>query len=218
LWQLNRFSAEKLRKSYEIPAFQHTHLNRCWREWKSNCQRLRAAHQPWGAGRGDPGREEGHHRVLQAPAGSQEGARAGSGRHPGVRPGLRLLRGAEAGLGGHDLPHDQPQGGAGPEVLARPAAVVQGFRRRVLGRDGEGGGVPAPVHGGGPGRGAGAPDGGVPGTAAEHEGDLLPAMQAGRRRARPVAAHGRHRPQAAAPRQRRAGPADQEGRRPVARR
>ena len=175
------------------------------------------AYQPWGGGRGDPGREERHDRVLQAPAGGQEGARAGTGRPGGLRPGLRLLRDPEAGLGGHDLPHDQPQGVAGPEVLAYPASVLQGLRGQVLGRGGEGDGVPAAVHGRGPRRGAEAPPGGVPGTAAEHADDLLPAVQAGRRCAGPVAAHRRHWPGAAAPRQRRAGPADLEGRQ-VARR
>jgi hypothetical protein len=83
------------------------------------------AHQQWRAGRGDPGREERHSRVLQAPARSQEGVRASSGRHPGLRPGLRLLRDAKAGLGGHDLPQASPHGVAEHEVLARPPSVLQ---------------------------------------------------------------------------------------------
>jgi len=86
-------------------------------------------------------------------------------------------------------------------------SVLQELRGLVLDGGGEGDVVLAAVDGGGHGRGAGAPPGEVRGPAADHEGDL-PAVQAGRRCAQPVAAHGRLRRDAAAPRQRCAGPAN----------
>ncbi|RLN25714.1 S-norcoclaurine synthase 1-like [Panicum miliaceum] len=84
-----------------------------------------SAHLQWGCGRADPGREEGHSRVLQAAARGQDGARAAAGRPRGVRPRLRLLRDPEAGLVGHALPHAPPRRVARHAVLARPASVFQ---------------------------------------------------------------------------------------------
>jgi len=93
-----------------------------------------------------------------------------------------------------------------------PFPLHQDLRGSVLGRGGEGGVVPAAVHGRGHGRGTGASPGDVRRPAADHEDDVLPTVPAGRQGDRPVAAHGRLRRDAASPRQRRAGPANQDGR------
>jgi hypothetical protein len=86
---------------------------------------MNEARQPWSSGRGDPGREERHSRVLQAAARGQDGARKTARRPRGVRPGLRLLRDPEAGLVGHALPHAPPRRVAGHALLAPPPSVSQ---------------------------------------------------------------------------------------------
>jgi hypothetical protein len=89
---------------------------------------------------------------------------------------------------------------------------VQELRGQVLGGGSEGCFVLAAVDGRGhrP-EAARAPAVGVRGRAADHEGQLLPAVHAGRRGDRPGATHQRVRPDAAATHRRRAGPADEDG-------